>query len=80
MKMPEFWRCGGGCGLPYKYGFGYWIKDVEYPNGAWLDLLCVNKRPKYPELELSPACDSRFKALMAFTFKRIKLLTFFVYF
>ena len=62
--LPVFWKCGGG-ELPYKYGFGYWVEGE--------DLLCINRKPKDPETELSPICNTKIKAIIAFLKNKINL-------
>jgi len=59
---PELWVCGGGPGVPVKYGYGYWAG----PDG---DLLCVIESANdvtNAERALSPI--SRFKQLAFFRF------------
>jgi len=65
-RWPEFMRWGGG-GVPWKWSLGWWT-------GRDGDLLCVVPEvveTLLEELLLSPVCNNRFLALLAFLLKRM---------
>jgi len=68
---PKLWICGGGLGVPARYGYGYWTG----PDG---DLLCVVNNvnyANYAEYALSPIFRFKWWAYLQFVLKRRQLLS-----
>lgn len=69
MKLPKFYRWGGGP-IPYYWSFG-WL------TGKHNDLVCVKPhiQTEEEEIALSPVCSNRLVALLAWAAKVILLRT-----
>jgi hypothetical protein len=70
---PEWWICGGGPGVPFKFGYGYWT-------GPDHDLLCVVPEVRFnneAERLLSPISRVPAIALAGFWLKRLSVLYLF---
>lgn len=66
MCKPVLWICGGGPGVPFRYGYGYWT-------GPDSDLLCVIEGiddAGYAEQMLSPISRSRIVAFLRYLLVR----------
>jgi hypothetical protein len=70
---PEWWVCGGGSGVSFKFGYGYWT-------GPDRDLLCVVPGIRFnneAEELLSPVSRIPALALARFWVKRLSVLYLF---
>lgn len=76
MKLPEFWKAGGG-EVPHVWGFGYWSSGPESLPGDGL-LTYHNlegKREKEREADLVALQSSSFRALIHWLVIHLSLRT-----